>query len=76
MTKNYLLLFLLLIISIPALAQRPKPAAVSLPPADTVYFDRDWERTETLEEVAYARIARHDAAGKTMGTVRDYFYPS
>jgi hypothetical protein len=76
MTKNYPLLFLLLIISVSAVAQRPKPAAVSLPPADTVYFDRDWERTETLEEVAYARIARHDAAGKTIGTVRDYYYPS
>jgi len=67
---------LFLLICLPALAQRPKPASVSLPPADTVYFDRDWERTETLEEVAYARIAHHDAAGKTMGTVRDYFYPA
>ncbi|MCB2380317.1 hypothetical protein LGH70_22185 [Hymenobacter sp. BT635] len=76
MVKLYFLQFLLLISTVTALAQRPKPAAVSLPPADTVYFDRDWERTETLEEVAYARIARHDAAGKTVGTVRDYFYPS
>lgn len=76
MAKLYILQFLLLIISVPTLAQRPKPAAVSLPPADTVYFDRDWERTETLEEVAYARIARHDATGKTLGSVRDYFYPS
>ena len=71
MTHRYLLPFLLLIISIPALAQRPKPAAVSLPPADTVYFDRDWERTETLEEVSYARIAHHEAAGKAVGTVRN-----
>jgi len=76
MTQRYFLPFLLLIVSLPALGQRPKPAAVSLPPADTVYFDRDWERTETLEEVFYARIAHRDAAGKTMGTVRDYFYPS
>lgn len=76
MTKRYALFILLLLSSLPALAQRPKPAAVRLPPADTVYFDRDWERTETLEEVSYARIARHDAAGKTVGTVRDYFYPS
>lgn len=76
MAKRYFLQFLLLLISVPALAQRPKSAAVSLPPADTVYFDRDWERTETLEEVVYARVARHDVAGKTVGTVRDYFYPS
>ena len=76
MAKLYFLLLPLFITSFPALAQRPKPAAVSLPPADTVYFDRDWERTETLEEVSYARVARHDAAGKTVGTVRDYFYPS
>jgi hypothetical protein len=76
MTKNYLMLFLFLIISVSTRAQRPKPAAVSLPPVDTVYFDRDWERTETLEEVSYARIAHRDASGKPMGTVRDYFYPS
>lgn len=76
MTKHYFLHILLLIISIPALAQRPKLAAVSLPPADTVYFDRDWERTETLEEVAYARIAHHDVAGKALGTVRSYYYPT
>lgn len=59
-----------------ALAQRPRPAALTLPPADTIYFDRDWARTETLEEVAYARIAHRAANGKTVGTVRDYFYPS
>ncbi|WP_460616193.1 toxin-antitoxin system YwqK family antitoxin [Hymenobacter ruber] len=76
MSKVYSLLFLLLIISVSARAQRPKPAAVSLPPADTVYFDRDWERTETLEEVSYARVAHRDASGKPVGTVRDYFYPS
>lgn len=76
MTKQYFLQALFFMICLPALAQRPKPAAVSLPPADTVYFDRDWERTETLEEVSYARVARHDADGKTVGTVRDYFYPS
>ncbi|TYZ07208.1 hypothetical protein FY528_15435 [Hymenobacter lutimineralis] len=76
MAQRYALYFLFMLASLPALAQRPKPAAATLPPVDTVYFDRDWERTETLEEVAYARIARHDAAGKTIGTVRDYFYPS
>jgi hypothetical protein len=76
MTKRYFLPFLLLIISVPGMAQRPKSAAVSLPPADTVYFDRDWERTQTLEECAYARIAHRNAAGQPIGTVRDYFYPS
>lgn len=76
MIKFYFLNTLLLAAFLPALAQRPKPAAVTLPPADTIYFDRDWERTETLEEVTYARIAHHDGAGKTVGTVRDYFYPS
>jgi hypothetical protein len=75
MTKHYPQHALFPLASLPALAQRPKPAAVTLPPVDTVYFDRDWERTETLEEVAYAPIARHDATGRTVGTVRDYFYP-
>lgn len=42
---------------------------------DTTYFDRDWERTDLPEDRAYARIARH-VYGKTVGTVRDYFYPS
>lgn len=76
MIKRYALHTLLFLFCLPALAQRPKPAAVSLPPADTVYFDRDWERTETLEEVSSARIAHHDAAGKAVGTVRNYYYPS
>ena len=76
MTKIYPLALFLTCCALLANAQRPKPAAATLPPADTVYFDRDWERTETLEEVAYARIARHDAAAKPIGTVRDYFYPS
>ncbi len=76
MDKTYLFLAFGLSLNYSALAQRPKPAATSLPPADTVYFDRDWARTQTLEEVAYARIARHAADGKCLGTVRDYFYPS
>ncbi|GAA4509269.1 hypothetical protein GCM10023172_42510 [Hymenobacter ginsengisoli] len=76
MVKRYILHVLIFIISIPALAQRPKPAALSLPPADTIYFDRDWTRTQTLEEVAYARIAHRTPDGKIVGTVRDYFYPS
>lgn len=76
MIKFYFLNALFLAAFLPASAQRPKPAAIALPPADTVYLDRDWERTETLEEVSYARIAHHDATGKAIGTVRDYFYPS
>lgn len=76
MIKRYALSILLLGSCLPTLAQRPKPAAVSLPPADTVYFDRDWVRTQTLEEVAYARIAYHGPDSKCLGTVRDYFYPS
>lgn len=79
MNKLYYLLFsssILFLSHLPALAQRPKPAAVTMPPTDTVYFDRDWTRTETLEEVAYARIAHRTVDGKTVGTVRDYFYPS
>lgn len=76
MTKIYLLAVGLAFMNLTVVAQRPKPAAVSLPPADTVYFDRDWARTETLEEVAYARIAHRTPDGKSVGTVRDYFYPS
>lgn len=76
MTKLYLLSFVFIMLKFSASAQRLKPAAASLPPADTIYFDRDWVRTETLEEVAYARIAHRTANGKTVGTVRDYYYPS
>jgi hypothetical protein len=76
MVKSYSLLFLLLLISVPMLAQRLQPASVSLPPVDTVYFDRDWERTKVLEECAYARIAHRNATGQPVGTVRDYYYPS
>lgn len=76
MNKIYFSIVVISLLTISARAQRPRPAATSLPPADTVYFDRDWARTETLEEVAYARIARRTPNGKTVGTVRDYFYPS
>ncbi|AMR29525.1 hypothetical protein A0257_22130 [Hymenobacter psoromatis] len=76
MTKIYWLSIVFVLINLPATAQRPRPAAVTLLPADTIYFDRDWARTETVEEVAYARIAHRTAAGKPVGTVRDYFYPS
>jgi hypothetical protein len=67
-----------LLISLPAvsLAQNKKPVAPPLPAPDTTYFDRDWERTTLPEDRVFARIARHAADGKTMGTVRDYFYPS
>ena len=76
MRKIYFATAVFSVFSISAKAQRPRPAATSLPPADTVYFDRDWTRTETLEEVAYARIARRTPEGKTIGTVRDYYYPT
>lgn len=59
-----------------SLAQQVKPAAVPLPLPDTVYFDRDWERTLVLEDRQYARVARHAPDGATLGTVRDYYYPS
>lgn len=72
------LLILFIFISLPAvtLAQTNKPVAPPLPAPDTAYFDRDWERTTLPEDWVFARIARHAANGKTVGTVRDYFYPS
>jgi len=63
-------ILLLLSLALPVAGQ-----SQTLPPPDTIYFDRDWERTQLPEDRAYARIARH-VDGKTVGTVRDYFYPS
>ncbi|TGE22692.1 toxin-antitoxin system YwqK family antitoxin [Hymenobacter metallicola] len=74
MRNSYPLLSFLLTATLPVAGQRT--ASAPLPPADTVYFDQDWERTTLPEDRIYARIARHDAAGRTTGTVRDYFYPS
>ncbi|MBW3127200.1 toxin-antitoxin system YwqK family antitoxin [Hymenobacter profundi] len=74
MAKLYFIQFLLLI-SVPTLAQKSK-TTVPLPPTDTVYFDHDWERTDIAQDRVYARIARHGSDGLTVGTVRDYFYPS
>ncbi|MFD2788087.1 toxin-antitoxin system YwqK family antitoxin [Hymenobacter rubripertinctus] len=74
MRKIYLVIKLLLLLSTAAQAQ--KVAAVPTIPADTVYFDHDWENTSHPEDRVYARIARHDTQGRTVGTVRDYFYPS
>ncbi len=54
------------------LAQKPKALVI---PADTLYFDQDWERTTVPEDAKYARLVRHDLAGKPVGTVRDFYYP-
>ena len=75
MRNNYILVGLFLSLSVPAIAQKATTIAPTIP-ADTVYFDHDWENTTHPEDRVYARIARHDAQGRTVGTVRDYFYPS
>jgi hypothetical protein len=74
MPKHLPILGFLLLVALPLAAQRT--AAPPLPPVDTTYFDRDWERTTLPEDRAFARLARHSADGKPVGTVRDYFYPS
>jgi hypothetical protein len=66
------LLALALLLPTRLLAQKPKAPVI---PADTVYFDQDWERTAILEDAKYARLVRHDPAGKPLGTVRDFYYP-
>lgn len=71
MMRHFYAAQLLFFVSAVAVAQQP-----AAPATDTVYFDHDWERTAIKEDRVYARIARHDAQGKTVGTVRDYFYPS
>lgn len=76
MLKYLLLVALLISLPTVTLAQTKKPVALLLPAPDTVYFDQDWERTTLPEDRVFARIARHTADGKTVGTVRDYFYSS
>jgi len=75
MPKRLLLLTLFVGFALPGRAQR-KVTPPPIPPADTAYFDRDWERTTLPEDRSYARIARHAKDGKTIGTVRDFYYPS
>ncbi|MBC6609096.1 hypothetical protein H8B13_19920 [Hymenobacter sp. BT188] len=75
MQNSYFLVGLFLLLSVPALAQKsavPSPVIA----ADTAYFDHDWETTTHPEDRVYARVARHDTQRRTVGTVRDYFYPS
>lgn len=75
MLKQLPLLTLFIGFTLPGIAQR-KETAPPIPPADTVYFDRDWERTTLPEDRSYARVAHHTKDGKTIGTVRDFYYPS
>lgn len=75
MIKQLLIAYLLLVCVLPGMAQR-KVTVPAAPPVDTVYFDRDWERTMLPEDRSYARIARHTQDGKTTGIVRDFYYPS
>ncbi|WP_310391795.1 hypothetical protein [Hymenobacter sp.] len=76
MIKHLLTITALLLLPQVTIAQAKKAVVPPLPAPDTVYFDRDWERTTLPEDRVFARIARHDSEGKTAGTVRDYFYPS
>lgn len=72
---NRYLLVALSLLPLTTLAQSktaPKPTI----PADTLYFDQDWARTEVTEDRKYARLIRHDANGQPTGTVRDYYLPS
>lgn len=75
MLKQLLLISLLLGCALPGIAQR-NATAPAAPLVDTVYFDRDWERTTLPEDRSYARVARHTQDGKTTGIVRDFYYPS
>ena len=50
----------------------PKPVI----PADTLYFDQDWVRTDIPDDRRYARLIRHGSDGLPTGTVRDYYLPA
>lgn len=72
---NRYLLVALSLLPLTTLAQTkttPKPVI----PADTIYFDQDWARTEIPDDRKYVRLIRHDANGLPTGTVRDYYLPS
>ena len=78
---RYLLFMIGLMPLITLAQQKTKPTlkpVVSKPiiPADTIYFDQDWARTDVPEDRKYARLIRHDADGQPTGTVRDFYYPS
>lgn len=76
MQKHYLLWLVSSLLAVHAVQAQTH---VAVPTAgsrlDTVYFDHDWARTAHPEDRVYARIARRDPQGVTIGTVRDYFYP-
>ncbi|KUG09119.1 toxin-antitoxin system YwqK family antitoxin [Solirubrum puertoriconensis] len=76
MIRNFYLPTFLCLASIAGYGQTTASTTANLAPVDTAYFDQDWERTNIPEDRVYARIARHDAAGNTIGTVRDYYLPS
>jgi len=72
---NRYLLVALGLLPLTTLAQTktaPKPVI----PADTIYFDQDWARTDIPDDRKYARLIRHGADGLPTGTVRDYYLPS
>jgi hypothetical protein len=72
---NCYLLAALSLFPLAALAQ-PRTSSKPIPPADTLYFDQDWVRTDIPEDRKYARLIRHGADGQPNGTVRDFYYPS
>lgn len=77
MRKHYLLWLVSSLLTICTIqAQTPGAVPAARSRLDTLYFDQDWTRTAHPEDRVYARIARRDPQGKTVGTVRDYFYPS
>ena len=76
------LLFVLGLLPLTAFAQqKPASSPKATPtkpviPADTIYFDQDWARTDIPEDCKFARLIRHDADGQPTGTVHDYYLPS
>jgi hypothetical protein len=72
--KHYLLAIIGLL-PLTTLAQQRSPSP-PVPPADTLYFDRDWAPTSIPEDRTYARLIRHDSEGRPTGIVRDFYYPS
>lgn len=72
--KQYLLCIIGLLPPTARAQQRlPSPP---VPPADTLFFDRDWARTSIPEDRTYARLIRHGSDGHPTGIVRDFYYPS
>ncbi|SET98220.1 toxin-antitoxin system YwqK family antitoxin [Hymenobacter actinosclerus] len=76
MVKLYSLLLFSSILSLHSAHAQTKTTVPVTTRQDTIYFDHDWERTTEPQDRVYARIARRNSEGKSIGTVRDYFYPS